>query len=73
MITFRIDFSSIFDRKIVEKLSKNRLKIEENNKSKKNCKKSEKHLKTDGFQMFFEVPLVPNSQKIDQKIMEIFV
>ena len=36
LITFRIDFSSIFDRRVVEKLLKDGSKNDEKNKSKKN-------------------------------------
>ena len=69
MITFRIDFSSIFDRKIVEKLLKNQSKNNEKNKSKKHVGKAKNLEKTQGFLMLFEVPLVRNSLKIVEKYL----
>ena len=73
MITFRIDFSSIFDRQMVEKLLKNQSKNDEKNKSKKHAGKSKNLKKLKVLSGFFDVPLVPNSQKNDQKIFEKWV
>ena len=50
--------------KSVKQMMKTKKQVEET------CWENEKPLKTFSFYMFFEVPLVPNSQKIDQKIVE---
>ena len=54
MIIFRIDFSSIFDRKIVEKILKNHSKNDEKDKSKKHVGKAKNLEKLHVFQCFLK-------------------